>query len=1035
MSKAPKQKQSNSHEKKPLVSIIIPSYNTEKFIKRCLESIAKQTYKSLEVIIVDDGTKDNSNNIIQEFVDRDKRFKLIKHDVNKGLFQARITGVQASKGEYFAFVDSDDYISIDFYRLLVNKATETNADIVIADFADKYEDGRLEYYNFDNVRFRDVNLVGEEVYDTFMRQHGSWFGWHTIWNKLYKRTIWDQSISYLQDFSDKCGRLVMTEDIAFSSVLWRYANKVVNVHNALLFYYHHPQQSVRNNNFAKFANNVQDVASVFDFMKSFLIKENLYSKYEADYADFLDLYIEFWTGNIDALPEADRRKAKVLMNKLFGKTVDFNYKNHYHYTKRSSLQTFYWFENIKKDICSEEIKTVSFDIFDTLVLRPFFKPSDIFYLLNGDFNSLLNGTAYVDFHKYRTAAEEHLRKESNYSKEVSLDEIYNYIGTVFGLTAEQTAVIKKKEIALEIQFAQVRKTGKELYGLAKHLGKRIIFVSDIYLDKDTVMAILNKLGYEPDEIYLSSDYLEQKATGRLYPIVLLNENLKGNQIVHIGDNWDSDMTFAQKHGFRTHFMPAPIVQLKNENRGIFTGASFYKIFGVSGKPYMGESALSFLGIRCMLAMVANKIFDNPYLTPFHETHDFNANPYFIGYYALGMHLMAVTRWLKSIALKEQRETIHFVSRDGYLPMKAFEILKKYESINTQSNYLYISRKATAPFQNTCPADLVSYIGSFSTFTSVSAETICNTYVSLTNENMLESLNKSYVLKDKCGNKYSRFNSFLGFDEACKFGKYICDEYIDPVKAKQLNASAAKYFNKIIKPNDILFDLGYRANKEYILSSLIKRPVDCLYIYTNESTAMERAISKNFSLRTFYDYTPSLLAAAREILFSEVSPSCIGYDYNSMQPIFEKEYKEHYFNEFVIKTIQEGALDFIEDFMRTFSSTIVPDLYRGFDASLPFEYFLHYAPKSDREVLGCVTFEDDLYACKSFSLMDDWEKAIGYHKLYDNKEYIALPSPPVSGLVVSNDSFMLKVISYINKKYPVGSRKRERLKKLLKLFVK
>ena len=174
-------------------------------------------------------------------------------------------------------------------------------------------------------------------------------------------------------------------------------------------------------------------------------------------------------------------------------------------------------------------------------------------------------------------------------------------------------------------------------------------------------------------------------------------------------------------------MPAPIVQLKNENRGIFTGASFYKIFGVSGKPYMGESALSFLGIRCMLAMVANKIFDNPYLTPFHETHDFNANTYFIGYYDLGMHLMDVTRWLKSIALKEHRENIHFVSRDGYLPMKAFEILKKYESINTQSNYLYIQKGNR--YSNTCPQSL-SYIGSFSTFTSVSAETICNTYKAL-----------------------------------------------------------------------------------------------------------------------------------------------------------------------------------------------------------------------------------------------------------------------------------------------------------------
>ncbi len=1018
----------NNVDNPPLISVIIPSYNTEKFIRRCLESVEKQTYQNLEVIIVDDATKDNSNKIIQEFVNRDKRFRLIKHNTNKGLFQARITGVQASKGEFFAFIDSDDHISIDFYRLLSNKAIEENADIVIADFANEHKDKRLEYYNFDNIRFRDINLKGDEIYNTFMRQHGSWFGWHTIWNKLYKRTIWDQGIAYLQEFSDKCGRLIMTEDIAFSCVLWRYANKVVNVHNALYFYYQHPQQSTCNNTFKKFKNDVHDVANVFDFMKVFLTKENLYSKYQSDYKNFINLYIEFWTGNIDDLPKKDRRQAKDLMIKLFGKTIDFNFKDHYHYTKRSSLQTFYEFENIKKDICSQETKTVSFDIFDTLVLRPFFKPSDLFYLLNEDFNTLLKSIAYVDFHKFRVEAEEHLRKQTNYNKEILMNDIYHYLGNIFGLTTEQTTTIKEKEIALEIQYAQIRETGKELYDLAKHAGKRVIFTSDIYLDKDTIMAILHKLGYEPDEIYLSSDYLEQKATGRLYPIMLLNEGLKGSQIIHIGDNWDSDVTFARKNGIKAHFMPAPIVHLKNENKKIFTGNSFDKIFGVSGKPYMGESALSFLGIRCMLATIANKIFDNPYIAPFHEHCDFNANPYFVGYYALGMHLMAITNWIKTIVTKEKRDTIHFVSRDGYLPMKAFEILKKYDPVCTNLNYFYASRKSTTLFQNTCLADILSYISSFFTFTSANAKTICDTYSNIAYDNIPELFDQNNILRDKYGNNYSQLNSFLGFDEACRFGKHVYEEYIDTTKAKKLNDSATKYFDKIIKSNDILFDLGYRANKEYILSSLIKRPVDCLYVYIYEGTAMERAINKGFSLRTFYKYTPSVLAAVREIIFSKMSPSCIGYDYKNMQPIFEEEYKEHYFNEFVIKTMQEGALDFIENFMKTFSSTVVLNLYRDFDASLPFEYFLHYAPKSDREILGCITFEDDLYACKSFTLLDDWEKAIAYHKLY-------LPTP-VSGLAIPhNDSLMMKFISFINKKYPVGSKRRERLKKLSKIFIR
>ncbi len=112
-----------------LVSIIVPVYNVEKYIEKCILSIINQTYTNLEIIIVNDGSLDHSENIIKEYISKDNRIKYIKRE-NGGLGAARNTGIENATGKYIAFVDSDDWIDPEMYSVLWQKAYECDADVV-----------------------------------------------------------------------------------------------------------------------------------------------------------------------------------------------------------------------------------------------------------------------------------------------------------------------------------------------------------------------------------------------------------------------------------------------------------------------------------------------------------------------------------------------------------------------------------------------------------------------------------------------------------------------------------------------------------------------------------------------------------------------------------------------------------------------------------------------------------------------------------------------------------------------------------------
>ena len=154
----------------PLISIMVPVYNVEKYLRQCLDSIVNQTYSNLEIILIDDGSKDSSGDICDEYAKLDSRIVVI-HQENRGLSQTRNVGIAAAKGEYIMFVDSDDWVDREMCFVLLNSLLDNHAEVAMCSYVREYPDRSLpkEIYPtdmlFDNLAFqrRLCGLVGEEL--------------------------------------------------------------------------------------------------------------------------------------------------------------------------------------------------------------------------------------------------------------------------------------------------------------------------------------------------------------------------------------------------------------------------------------------------------------------------------------------------------------------------------------------------------------------------------------------------------------------------------------------------------------------------------------------------------------------------------------------------------------------------------------------------------------------------------------------------------------------------------------------------------
>lgn len=152
-------------ETKPLISIIVPVYNCEQYIDKCISSILDQTYKNIEVICIDDGSPDNSAEILDSYAEKDKRVKVI-HKKNGGVSFARNDGIKAANGKFIVFVDGDDWIDTDTVSTMVQTATENNADVVMCCYVKEFSDHSVTSHIFDG----DVFYQGADLKNKIHRR-------------------------------------------------------------------------------------------------------------------------------------------------------------------------------------------------------------------------------------------------------------------------------------------------------------------------------------------------------------------------------------------------------------------------------------------------------------------------------------------------------------------------------------------------------------------------------------------------------------------------------------------------------------------------------------------------------------------------------------------------------------------------------------------------------------------------------------------------------------------------------------------------
>lgn len=214
------------------LSVIVPVYNTEKYLTQCIESIINQTYYDLEIILVDDGSTDGSADLCDAYENTDKRIKVI-HQENKGLLSARLTGVQAAHGEYIGFVDSDDWIAEDMYEVLISTAEAGNrCDIVSMEYTRCEGELRIEE--------NDASLYGLYTSETGLKKFFKRMmfdietgkrGLHpALWAKIIKRPF------ILEELGRVDKRITMGEDAAVFYPCCLNASSIYSIQEYKYFY-------------------------------------------------------------------------------------------------------------------------------------------------------------------------------------------------------------------------------------------------------------------------------------------------------------------------------------------------------------------------------------------------------------------------------------------------------------------------------------------------------------------------------------------------------------------------------------------------------------------------------------------------------------------------------------------------------------------------------------------------------------------------------------------------------------------------------
>lgn len=275
------------------VSVIVPVYNAEKTLRRCLRSIRGQTWKKLEVIVVNDGSTDGSLDIIREYCGLDPRFQLVDKE-NTGVSDSRNQGLRLAGGDWIQFVDSDDWIPANATELLVSAAVRYGADMAIGDYIRVNHSAPAEKGHIP----REGRITRAE-YAAYMMQAPANFYYGVMWNKLYRADVVREQGLVCSDELNWC------EDFRFNLEYLRYIQTVAVVFQPVYYYVKRKGSLVDTQ--VDFATTVKTKRVLFQYYKELYDALDMYEDHKLRIQSF---YLEF-ARDMERRPVREERKAAV----------------------------------------------------------------------------------------------------------------------------------------------------------------------------------------------------------------------------------------------------------------------------------------------------------------------------------------------------------------------------------------------------------------------------------------------------------------------------------------------------------------------------------------------------------------------------------------------------------------------------------------------------------------------------------------------------------------------------------------------------
>lgn len=324
----------------PKVSIVVPVYNTKKYLEKCLDSLVYQTLDDIEIIVVNDGSPDESQKIIDRYVQAypNKVQAYVKE--NGGLSDARNFGISKCNGEYIGFVDSDDYVNLDMYQNMYNKAKEQDFDMVVCDIRYVYENVSKEVSSQVDEDINDLDKIKAQMVNIYP----------AAWNKIYKKKLFENGVLFKKG--------VWYEDVEFLYRLFPYIKSIGTIKKTFVNYVQRDGAITRTFD-ERVYNYIDNFNGIVEFYKAKSFYDEYYSELEYSYVRYL--YMTFIKTACNFDKKEYKKACKLAKKNVLEKFPNYKqnkyikglsgfYLKHFNAITQKIVYTVYYYKNKREKL-------------------------------------------------------------------------------------------------------------------------------------------------------------------------------------------------------------------------------------------------------------------------------------------------------------------------------------------------------------------------------------------------------------------------------------------------------------------------------------------------------------------------------------------------------------------------------------------------------------------------------------------------------------------------------------------------------------